>query len=297
MENGRIVRFLIIIFALLTLIFYALYFVEEKKTSVLSEEFVEQAVNNLNSRGVEIDESVILRRIPDKDIYVFEGKDAEDYALKIATAFAKGFETEMFTAKLSTPSGFSMALYENSEMEKEIGKFHFSENDFSFVYSAVSTSITPTSSVVNNDDTVLDEAVEKLIEKILLSLNEEKELSYRISGSVENDNFLVVSVVQTFENTDVQGAYINFVFEDGYLVHALGNWIAYKPRVQYSAKMYDGVNVLYKTKLEQLQKIVSQRTLYSFKKGKDSKYFIIPCWEITSVDKKGNVIKEYFDAL
>ncbi|MBP3579777.1 MAG: hypothetical protein J6K12_00875, partial [Clostridia bacterium] len=126
MENGRIVRFLILIFAVLTAVFFLLYYGEDRRNSVLDDGFVEQTVENLSSRGIEIDGDVIQKSLPEQDIYVFTAGNNEHYAEKVANSFAKVFEKDTFFTKLNTPEGVSIALYDSSDKENEVGNFQFS---------------------------------------------------------------------------------------------------------------------------------------------------------------------------
>lgn len=296
MESGKVVKFLVIIFAVLTLIFSLLYFREEKQSSVLDEAFVSEAVANIRLRGIEIDDAVIMRKNPDRNIYVFECRDHQEYAERIAAAFAKGFEKDMFTAKLSTPTGFSLALYDNTDKENEVGKFHFSQSDFGFVYSAVGNSISTNARVIYGDEKKINTYKRSFIDRIISQLNNANDVSYKITGCVFEDDYCIVSVLQNFKNIDVNDCYINFVFENDSLVHAVGSWVAYKPESAYHEKLMDGINVLYKLELDSIKRIVGERIVFSLKKGNDNKYFIIPCWEITAENKDGVTLNEYFDA-
>ncbi len=296
MENGRIVKFLILIFAVLTAVFYLLYCREDRRNSVLDENFVQQTVENLSSRGIEIDGSVIQKSLPEQKIYVFTAVNNEHYAEKVANSFAKVFQKDTFFTKLNTPDGFSMALYDSSDKENEVGNFQFSQSDLSFVYSAVSSSISKYSSVIYGNTEAIDIEKLALVEKILLNLNDDKNMSYKIIGSVSDNDYSIISAVQTFEGLEIAGVYINFVFEKNELVNALGSWVVYSPVATYHEKLIDGINVLYKLELDEISRIVDERIVYTLKKGKDNQYFILPCWEITAVEKSGGFITQHFDA-
>lgn len=297
MEGSKIVKFLIIIFAVLTVVFYSLYYREEKKISVLSEDFVEQAVENLNGRGIEIDKDVIIRQIPDENIYVFTSSIGQGYAQLVADAFSACFDTKVVTTSLNNPTGLLIALYDSENTEKQLGKLSFSMSDFGFVYSVQGSNITASSPQLVNSEINPDAEKSALIEKIISRLSDENSKSYRITGSIINDEYEIISVVQTLNGLDVSGVYINFMFENDVLVHAFGSWITEKPTLGYHEKLTDGINVLYDLDFDNVSGIIGQRIVYCLKKGNSNKYYLLPCWEITTVDDDGNVVKEYFDAI
>ena len=296
MENSRITKFLILIFAVLTLVFYLMYRNEERKSSVLDENFVKEAVLNLKNQGVQVKSDIIKLEIPDRNVYVFKDTGVDEYSEKISSSFAEGFEKEMFTTKLDTPSGFSLAFFDSAQKDVEVGKFHFSSDDFKFVYSAVSNSITPDSAIIYSDVVSLDAEKLEFIERTARSLNVSNNSDFRITGSVNDGEYCIVSVVQTFNDIEYKDVYINFVFDENGLVHAVGSWVTYDMTAQYHEMLSDGVNALYKLKLDNVSEVVSERIVYSLKKGNDSKYFVVPCWEIAFVDKKGVTVKEYIEA-
>ncbi len=297
MEGSKIVKFLIVIFAVLTVVFYSLYYREDQKISVLSESFVEQAVENLNGRGIEIEKDVIIRQIPDENIYVFSSSVGQGYAQIVADAFSACFDAKVVSTSLNTPTGMLFALYDSENTEKQLGKISFSMSDFGFVFSIQGSNITANSPQLVNSEINPDAEKSALIEKIINRLVDENTKSYRITGSISNEEYDIISAAQTFNGLDVSGVYINFVFENDVLVHAFGSWITEKPELGYHEKLTDGINVLYDMDFDNVSSIIGQRIVYCLKKGNSNNYYLLPCWEITTVDSEGNVLKEYFDAI
>ena len=59
----------------------------------------------------------------------------------------------------------------------------------------------------------------------------------------------------------------------------------------------DGINALYMLDFGSVSEIKSERIVYSLRKGENTRYFLVPGWEISYKDKAGVVRKAYVDAL
>lgn len=104
MESQKICRLLILIFLILTLLFCFLYSKEENEETVISEEFVSEAVENLNSNGIVISRSILEREIPEMNIYCFDFDPSIKYDSFLADALISGvFGDSITTTEFDTP--------------------------------------------------------------------------------------------------------------------------------------------------------------------------------------------------
>lgn len=297
MEGNKILKLVAVILAVLTVVFFILYVGEKKKTEFLSDDFAKEAVENIRSRGVKIDENVIVKKIPNDDVYFFSLEGDEAFAEKVTAAVRKILGDDVAPTKLNTPSGISVAFYDEDNPDTELGKLHVSQSDFSFVYSAYGSGISTATSAIYNDETDISEPYKKIIDDVVGCLNESKKMSGVITGSTYNDEYEIVSVTQYFNGFEVDGAYINFVFENEKLVHALGSWIVSLPKAKYHEETTDGINVIYKLELDDISEILEEKRAYSLKTGENGNYYLFPCWKITVKDKKGKLVSHCIDAL
>ncbi len=298
MEGKRILLFLILIFAVLTAVFYGLYYTENKSVSVLDENFVLEAVDNLGKHGVEVDEKIIERKIPEGNIYVFSLKDEGEYRKVVMEGFLSWLGENTLMTKLDTPTGLSVTYYNSDDGREDVGKLVFDVNsDLDFSYSVKGNSISANTGAIYNGKYDVGADKKQQIDSILEKLSAEKKVSYILTGSVTGEQYHIVSAVQTFNGIEISGVYVNFVFEDGVLVNVIGKWIPFEPSLRYHEKMTDGVNVIYKLDLEKISAVTDENLVYLLRKGDNNTYYILPCWELVIRDKNGNTEKKYFEAL
>ena len=161
-------------------------------------------------------------------------------------------------------------IADTSGIYEDIGKIHFSSSDFKFVYSAVSNSITPDFAVIYSDSISLDSKKVEFIERTIRSLSQDKKAGFKITGVINDGEYCIVSVVQSYNGIEFKDVYINFVFDESGLVHALGSWITSEFVPKYHEMLADGINAVYKLELDNISRIISERVLYTLKKGNEN---------------------------
>ncbi len=300
MEVRKIVRLFIIIFALLCVVFGFLYKMELDRINTLDEEFVRNAVENLTSKGIEINESVIVDNIPDKDIYVFSATDVEKQNGAIIDAFVKQiYDNKNVKYKtLQSPEGITYDLYDGSSEINSVGRAVFSDkSDGTFTYFKTGFSESVVKDFSENAKTVNDSELLSFVDGFYSLSAKPEKLSYRICGFVEKDGLKTVTAVQTISDYDIYTCNINFTFKDSELVCSYGKLVQENPKAQYHNRLMDGVNVLYKMDLSQVKAIKSERLVYLLRKSENDYYYLVPGWEITYIDSFGKQKKQYIDAL
>jgi len=299
METRKVCRLLIVIFAFLTLLFFFLYKREFDSKSVLSEEFVESAVINLENSGVSVDEQIIQRQIPESDIYVFELDGFEKYHNDIIDAIRTVvFDERVNVEHFSVPVGVAAGLYDVKDSSKELGRVVFSGSDFSFSFSKNGVNLTGgNEAIISSESFDTPDFVKACLDKFSSILNSDTLCSYRVCGVSESDELYAVSVVQTVDGKDINEVFLNLVFENGELVIMKGSWITSSPKAKYHNSLVDGINALYMLDLNSVSEIRSEQIVYSLRKGENNRYFLVPGWEISYKDKAGAVRKSYVDAL
>ncbi len=299
METRRVTRLLIIVFALLSVLFYFLYRSEYESKSVVSEEFVESAVKNLEINGVSVDASVIKREISESDIYVFDVVSFDKHHNAIIDAIMKNaFDKEVSAEYFNVPGGVAVGFYDVEDSSKELGRVVFSDADFAFNFSKNGVNIAGGDEpIFSSDVSNLPDFTEKTVENIAGILNAEDGCGFRICGVSESDGIFAVSLVQTLEDKDINEVFLNLIFENGELVLIKGRWITFLPKAKYHNSLVDGINALYMLDFENVTEISGEQIVYFFRKGENSRYFLVPGWEISYKDNNGAVRKAYVDAL
>lgn len=298
MESQKICRLLIVIFLSLSLLFCFLYFQEVYKKAVISEDFVLEAVENLNSNGIRVSKDLFETIISEMNIYCYENEDSGRYDSKLAQVLISNvFGNDTVTTEFNTPSGTSIGIYGSLGDDYEIGRIIFSEDDMSFNLSRKGISISGGKNPLVNISDEISEDITTTIDSICASLISKSRFGYRISGTSNDEQYLIVTVIQTLDGYDIKESFINFIFEDKRIIVASGKWITSSPKAEYHNTLTDGINVLYNLNFDDVFEIHDERVVYSSKKSNNNRNFLLPTWEIEYTDKKGVLKKAYFDAV
>ena len=298
MEIGKVRKLLALLFALLAILFFCLYKKEKDAVSVLSAEFVNGAVDNLNSRGIKIDSKTVEKLIPDKDIYILDNEESdEDVSLLADKVRVFVFGSASRSVRFETPEGVSYGIFDASSDNSEIGRisiqndegsFSFTKNGY-FGYSEIKT--------LFNSNVGVDKDVAQNMSDFYAMLCNSDEFSWKISGSQSKNGILVVSLVQTIEDYDITDYGLNFAYKDKELIAVSGKVLSGKPEAKYHNTLLDGINALYELDIENISEIKSEELVYLMRKTADNKFYLIPGWKIISVDKQGVEVVNYIDAL
>ncbi len=298
MESKKICRILILLFALLSVFFFALYSREHTKITTLSDDFINETVKNLKTNGVDIDKSTIKTKTPLLDIYTVSFDDVENHNKLISDCIMQNaFSTPVATTKFDVPDGYSVGIYDEKDASRELGKVVFSDTDKTFRFSLTDVTINSSEPVYNGDAAEIGDSSKALVEKIARSLNKNSDIQYEISGYNSYEDTEYVTVIQKIDEYEIYGAYINFIFVENKLVAATGKWITTEPKREYHDSLVDGINVLYKLDLDNVSAILEEKLIYSYKSTENDNYYLVPGWEITYIDNNDNLLVSRFDAL
>lgn len=298
METRKIIRFLILIFAFLTVFFVYLYLEEYNNKNVLSDELVSSTIENLEKKGIKLDENAVERTVPEMDIYDFEHMSHENYYESISSGLIDAvFGDSVIKLSFDVPNGASFGVYDVEDSSKELARIVFSNNDLTFIFQKNSVNVSGASDPVfgGNVDGINDE-IRKNVDSLANSVLP-KNISYRICGVSGEDRLLVVSVIEMVDGYDINNAYLNFVFKENELVKVVGNLVPVSPKAVYHEQLIDGVNALYRLDLDSVYEIYSQRMVYSMRKSDSDKSFLVPGWEVEYRDNLGVDRKIFVDAL
>ena len=261
MDIKKICLFLIVIFTFLALLFNVLYVAELKEKTVLSDELLAGAVENLNARGITVDEEIIDKYTPERDIYFFEVSN--DHFEKICKSVCVNlFGDNVVTTEFDTPDGFSVGISDKSSYEREIGRIVLSESEFSFTYRKNGISMYyGDEPIVNMQQDGLTDEILKVIDTLIRDISSSSRLGYSITGCSLSDDYLIVTAMQTIDGNEINDVYINFVLQNNEPVIISGSWITDVPKAKYHNTLTDGVNVLFKLDIEDVKTVLSERVV------------------------------------
>ena len=298
MDSKRVYRILSLLFFVLTILFFFLYAREKNFKDRLSEDFVSEALAHIRSNGVEISESVIETAVSDINIYNFDISILEEHYDKLSKALSEAvFDQDVSTSRFETPEGIAVSVYDN-ESDSELGRIIFNNSDLSFSLLKTGINISGIESPVMNGRTdLLDDAEKDMISLVCKKLTNSSKMNYRISGCSGDSDFFVVTAVQTVGGYDVSDAFVNFSFDGKELVSVSGKSIVEELKAKYNNTLTDGVNVLYTLDFEQIQSIEYQRIVYVIKNADSDRYYLIPMWEVSYMDKSGEKNIDLIDAI
>lgn len=298
METVKICRFLIVIFLVLTVFFAVMYFNELNNKTYVSKEFVESAVENLNSQGIELSADIIETKIPDEDIYVLSIDDINVHNSKLIDAIVSSvYDFDVVKSVFDVPEGSSVGIYSADDSKRELARVFFSANDMSFNFTKNGVNISGSDYPVMNElDDGINEEKKSIMTAILKKVVSGNGIDYRFSGCTGSEDLVIISAIQTINGYDINNIFMNFIFDGEELVAVTGNWFYGNQKAKYHEKLVDGVNVLYMLDVKNVKAIHSERIIYTLRKT-DNTYFLIPGWLISYTDTEGNHKSSYFDAL
>ena len=298
MDAKIVNRVLSVIFFVLAVFFFVLYNRELNIKSRLSDDFVKEAVLNLENSGVDISPEIINPDIPSKSIYVFEIDSIDNHNDAVAQLLCeKLYGNGVTTAKFEMPDGVSVGIY-GGEDKNEIARIVFNNGDSSFRLVKDGINISGTDMPFLNGKTdMISENKQSVILEICKTLSDKSKLNYRLSGCSGDENFSVATAVMTVDGHDCSDVFMNFVFENGELVAVFGRWIIEPVKSKYNNTLIDGINALYELDLDQVSAVTGQKISYKLKSTDSSKYYFIPVWEISYTDKNGVYKTAYIESI
>lgn len=303
MESRNVIRFLAILFCLLSIVFTALFYVEYNAADMLSQELSKSVEENLSSRGIALSSESLVTKTPDASVFLCKVSDYHERDFEISDKILDFTFAGQKINKVDfeTPEGVSVGFYNalSEKGEKQLGKMVFSNNDFGIQYFdfRYEKEETPPLGVVSGFEIELSYDDRKTVNKFIKCLGENADFSSRVVGTCEYKGTTLVSVEQLLDNTQIKDMYINLLLWNGEIISAQGAWLNAKVEKEYYSPLLDGMNVLYKLPLDKVSELTLSEVVFSIRQTSEQNYYVMPVWKIQYVDTDNNVNTEYFDAL
>lgn len=284
-----------------------------KETQILPDSLISEAKENLVSHGITFDESIIDKKYNTKTVYKYSS----------GITFAEEMKEN---AKYTHPHLLSAIAYLSSQSEKD------AENNIKYfdVPDGTSVSITGkdgnlTASAIITGNTgfeYTDVSFSSLVvvTEIKNSLsnipesNEKIRLHKEISGFFKDvygtrinarcvslselDGGRLYTCLVTVDGDDINDMPICFYVKNGKIQHINGNIFFVTPKAEYSAKLIDGINILYSISefTDKPCEVLAQKHEYSTVKLENGEIYIFPVWRL-KCDIDGQTFTPVFNAL
>ena len=118
----------------------------------------------------------------------------------------------------------------------------------------------------------------------------------RISGCADYEDGTVYTLVQTLDDIEISGMYVNVLVWNGEILSVKGSWIPVNTDKYYDCSISDSINAVFSLNLDKVTEIVSEKCVYIFKRADENKYYLIPVWEIVYVDADGDTVREIIES-
>lgn len=294
----KVCIFLAVILLAVDIFLLSMYFEAKKNLNVISDKMIENTVKYYESIGVTVEESCIMPKIPDNNIYTFDEKNVA-LGLDASNVLAqRQFSKDAVVTAIETPDGMTYSIV--GKDGKSAG-FRVYENSFAFEYVHSDYLLNDDRAAVvafSNANTSIDKGVERAIDDFLISLCGTEGLSYKVVGSYSStDRQTVCLQYRVEENCMVEDMFAVVVCSDKKILFAQGNIILDSIKKSYSEELCDGVNALSKIDAELVSSFVSEEIVYSHRTAGSGVHYLIPVWKIEYIDVEGRTCTQYVDAI
>ena len=291
---------LIIILALIN-IFLAVNLVSTyKETKILPDDLVTEAKENLASRNITFDTDIVDKKYNTKSVYKYsssiifaeEMKENAQYthpALLSALSYLSSQSSKDLDDNVKyfdVPDGTSVSISDkdgNSKASAIItGNSGFEYSDASFNSLVVVTEIK--NSLSNLPKSTENIKPHKEISGFFKSVYGTK-IKARCLKLSELDGGQLYTCILTIDGDDINGMPICFYIKNGKILHVNGNIFFVSPKFEYSAKLIDGINILYSLRqfTDKPALVLSQKHEYSSVKLENGEVYIFPVWRIECI--------------
>ena len=304
---------LIIILVLINTFLAFTVFDTYKDTKILPDRFLLEAKENLAASGITFEEDVIDKEYGTKTIYKYsssmifaeEMKENAKYthpcllsALSFLSSRSKQ-DMENRVRYFDVPDGTSISVSGEDGTVKAsaiiTGQTGFEYSDARFNSLVVLTEI-------KNSLSKLPETSEKLeLHKKISDFFKEvygTKIKARCLEKKELDGGELFTCILTVDGDDINGMPVCFYVRDEKILHVSGNLFFVSPDAEYSAKLIDGINILYgiPSFCDGEVLVLSQKHEYSTVSLENDGVYIFPVWRIECETESG-IERPLFNAL
>lgn len=272
----------------------------------LPDGILEEASENLLSRGIKISPEVIDNKHYDKDIYTFSAKKlTSDYLSELShnsiyeKAFRSLFSAEEYTVRyFDIPDGVSATV---SVPGGEVLGFASITGDFGIEYytPGVDTQRMSELSKELAEGVVLapSHSAKKAINSFFSSVYGGSQMSFITEYSRAYNSGELVECTLTLAGTPLCDMSLRFYVKDGEIVYFKGSLPQGDARAEYHNELIDSVNILFYLDTAGDIEIISQDFCYSAVKFDSESFLAVPAWHFTIMNADGSLSHSVYDAV
>ena len=291
---------LIIILVLINVFLAFNLFDVYKETTILPDGVIFEAAENLEKSGITFEKDIIDNKYTAKSVYKYspsmifaeEMKENAQYthpSLLSAIAYLSSQSTKELEDNVKyfdVPDGTSISVSDKNGKSKAsviiTGNTGFEYSDTSFSSLVVVTEIKKSLSSIHDTDNKI--RLHKEISGFFKSVYGTKIKAQCVKLS-ELDGGQLYTCLLTIDGDEIHDMPICFYIKNGKIIHVNGNLFFVSPKAEYSAKIIDGINILYSIPqfTEKNVSIVSQKHEYASTKLDDGQVYLFPVWKVECV--------------
>ncbi|MBE6571241.1 MAG: hypothetical protein E7656_03200 [Ruminococcaceae bacterium] len=284
-----------------------------KDTKILPDRLLVEAKENLAASGITFEDNIIDKEYSTKTVYKYsssmifaeEMKENAKYThpcLLSAISFLSSQSMQNIENRIKyfdVPDGTSISVSGDDDTVKAsaiiTGQTGFEYSDARFNSLVVLTEI-------KNSLSKLPETSEKLdLHKKINDFFKEvygSKIKARCLEKQELDGGELFTCILTIDGDDINGMPVCFYIRDEKILHVSGNLFFVSPDAEYSAKLIDGINILYSIPRFHSGdvSVLSQKHEYSTVSLENDGVYIFPVWRIECETENG-IKKPLFNAL
>lgn len=306
MNWGKTKTLLIVLLIAANLIAAFMYARLRYDKTMLPEEIVDGAVENLTSKGVKVQDGAIMRKKQNLAIYTAVKEKPEDcteylkktldtmlpeagtyseVAIPDGVGAVKTTETDETSAELTSNSLLTAVSGKLSEAERE---------NICGVLRSVSDCEAPASA-----DAAKMTAVKRFYSALCKnSKRGGADFGFRAFEVREYGGGEIIFCAQTADGVTLPEYISRFYFSPtGELALVYGHFFVGEAEKAYSATLLDGVNLIYKMNLENVSEIIGERDAFSVIAIEGDNFYFVPSYSVIYKDKKGNIANHIYDSV
>ncbi len=306
MDWGKTKALLIVLLITANLIAVFMYARLRYDKTMLPDEMIDGAVENLMSKGVKVENGAIMRKKQSLAIYTAVKEKTENCSECLEKALDVILAEKGTYSEVSIPDGVgtvkragaleaSAQLTSNSLLTAFSGVLSEKERvNICEVLMSVSDFEMPVS---------VDSAHMNDVKRFYSALckNSKRggaDFGFRAFEVREYGGGEIVFCVQTADGVILPEYVSRFYFSPtGELALVYGHFFIGEADKAYSATLLDGVNLIYKINLDNVSEIIGERNAFSVIAIEGDNFYFVPSYSVIYKDKKGNIVNHIYDSV
>ena len=305
MNWGKTKTLLIVLLIAANLLAFSMYVGLKYDRTMLPEEMIENAIENLSARGVTVQNGAIMREKQSIPIYTAVKEKPENCMKRIERVLDVLINNEGEYYEKKVPDGIAAV---KKAADGEASAFLTSNSRLTAISSEISDSeregvLGVDFSAVNSENQTADKSCMKPVKRFYQAVAKSTKrgmasFGFRTLEVREHGDGTIVFCVQTADDIDLPAYTARFYFSsDDELLLADGEFFIGEAEKAYSAALLDGINLIYRMELSEVSEIISESNAFSVIAIEGDSNYFVPSYSVIYKDKNGNIVNHIYDSV